>query len=126
MQRLGEAWEEGDAHAAADLFSTNVVYRENPFDEPLRGRGAVERYWQEMVAEQEEVVVSFEVLAVTDERAVVNWQTHYTDVKTKERAIVNGVSVGRFSGEGLCGEWLEWWHKKDCHSEWSEAESKNL
>ena len=117
MRRLGEAWESRDAQAAADLFSTNVSYRENPFDEPLQGREEVERCWEEMIAEQEEVNVSFEVLAVTDERAVVNWQADYTDAKTKERASVNGVSVGRFDGEGLCEEWLEWWHKKDCHSE---------
>ncbi len=111
MQRLGEAWENRDAQAAANLFSTDVSYREDPFGEPLRGREEVERYWREMIAEQEEVSVSFEVLAVTAERAVVNWQAHYTDAKTRERAVVNGVSVGRFNREGLCREWLEWWHK---------------
>ena len=53
-----------------------------------------------MIAEQEEVDVSFEVLAVTPERAVVNWWVHYTDVRTKEQATVNGVSVGRFDVRG--------------------------
>ena len=112
MQRLGEAWEGRDASAAANLFSPDVRYRENPFGEPLRGREEVERYWLEMLAEQEEVSVSFKVLAVTEERTVVNWEARYIDVETKERATVNGVSVGRFSGEELCEEWLEWWHKQ--------------
>ena len=112
MQRLSEAWESRNARAAANLFSANVSYRENPFDESLQGREEVERYWQEMIAEQEEVRVSFEILAVTAERAVVNWRADYTDAKTKERATVNGVSAGRFDSEGLCGEWLEWWHEE--------------
>ena len=112
MQQLASAWEMGDAQAAADLFSARVHYQENPFDPPLCEREAVRRYWQEMLAEQADVAVSFEVLAVTDGRAVVNWQALYTDVKTGEQVIVNGVSVGTFDGEGLCERWLEWWHKQ--------------
>ena len=116
LKRLGEAWESHNAEAAADLFSTDVCYRENPFDPPLEGREEVERYWLEMLAKQEEVKFSFEVLAVTNERAVVNWRVYYTDISTQEQVTVDGMSVGTFDGEGLCERWLEWWHKEGAMS----------
>ncbi len=111
MQRLGAAWENRDAETAANLFSADVCYRENPFDPPLQGREAAQRYWREMLAEQQDITFSFEVLAVTPGRAVVNWRVSYSDTSTQRQAIVDGVSVGTFNSKGLCERWLEWWHK---------------
>ncbi len=35
FETLGRAWENRDPHAAAELFTENASYHENPFDEPL-------------------------------------------------------------------------------------------
>ncbi len=53
VNTLIRAWENRDAQAAADLFTNNATYQENPFDEPLRGRAAIRAYWADVPRTQD-------------------------------------------------------------------------
>jgi len=45
MDQYGVASETSDPAVAAALFAEDAVYQETPFDEPMRGREAIYRYW---------------------------------------------------------------------------------
>ena len=55
LDRYGRAWEERDADAAAALFTADAVYREQPYDEPYRGREGVHAYWSRVTATQSDI-----------------------------------------------------------------------
>jgi len=56
LDALKHAWEERDPLAAANLFSVDAVYRETPFEEPMRGREAILKYWEPVPKTQDREV----------------------------------------------------------------------
>ena len=46
LERYRIAWEEGDADAAAALFTEDAVYRSSPFREPQVGQDGIRAYWE--------------------------------------------------------------------------------
>jgi ketosteroid isomerase-like protein len=69
LDTYGEAWQEGDAQAAIDLFSDSAEYYETPFDEPMVGKEAIHKYWSEGAGEsQRDVRFVYEVIAVLDSK----------------------------------------------------------
>jgi hypothetical protein len=61
----GKAWETNDPAAAKRLFGERATYREVPFDDPMIGREAIERYWKENTDIQKDVKFTYEIIALT-------------------------------------------------------------
>lgn len=113
IEALGRAWEARDAQAAAALFADDATYQENPFDPPLRGRDAILAYWADVPRTQEDIHFDSEVIAVTDNCAVVHWQVSMRRIPTGAPVRLDGVSVGTFDAAGRCSTWREWWHRQE-------------
>ena len=104
------AWEEKDAEAAANLFTENSVYRDQPYGDPYHGRDGVRTYWSGVTATQEDVKARFgtAVVAADARRAAVEfWVTMRNGGMDVTLA---GILFLRFGADGLCEELREAWH----------------
>ncbi len=118
VNTLIRAWENRDAQAAADLFTNNATYQENPFDEPLRGRAAIRAYWADLPRTQDDIRADFEVLNVTETSGVARWSASYTRIPTGDRVQLEGVFIASFDPDGTQAHtFREWWHQRETRSD---------
>jgi len=114
IDALGRAWETRDADAAAELFTGDATYQENPFDEPLRGREAIRRYWADLPRQQDDIKVDFEILEVTPTTGVARWMASFVRVPSGKQARLDGVLVASFKEDSYRAHaFREWWHGQD-------------
>jgi hypothetical protein len=129
MEGYKAAWESRDPLAFAALFYVDGQYHNTPF-QMQRGRAELVEYWKR-VQLQEDVHVSFEVLASGPGFGVAHWHVTY-QVASEElftiwarstgtsqparqsgdalpRMVLDGVLQAKF-GEGRCVEARIWWH----------------
>jgi hypothetical protein len=103
------AWKSYDPAAIGALFSENVAYRYNPYDEPVHGRDTVVANWIENRDEPNSYAAAYKPIAVDGSTAVSNGQSLYyeADGKTVKRKFDN-IFVLRFDAEGRCEDFCEW------------------
>lgn len=129
MQGYKRAWEQRDESLFARLFTPDGAYHNTPFA-VQRGTAELAEYWKR-VKLQEDVLVTFEVLARTDVSGIAHWRTTY-QVASEElfqvwarstgtnliarrpgeplpRMVLNGVLHAQFAGD-RCTEARIWWH----------------
>ena len=117
LAEYGRAWVDGDPDRVITLFTDTAVYRVTPFANPMKGRRAIRKYWQEGAADaQENVVFSAQVWAVVDEIAIAGWQASFTRKASGVRVELDGTFRLAFAAERgalRCTRLEEWWHHKD-------------
>ena len=111
--RLGRAWEQRDARAAAALFSADVEYSTDPFAPPLRGRAAVRAYWEDELSRHEQVRCAFTVVGLAGETGVAHWHTTLSRPGGGARVALDGVILARFNRQGECASLREWWRAEE-------------
>jgi len=129
MEGYKAAWEQRDPAAFASLFHTDGRYHNTPF-QVQQGRSELAEYWKR-VQLQEDVHVTFEVLASAPDSGVAQWHVTYqvaseelfqiwakstgTNLLARKpgdplpRMVLDGVIQAKFS-EGHCAEARIWWH----------------
>lgn len=129
MQGYKAAWEGRDPSMFAALFHTDGKYHNTPF-QVQTGNGELAEYWKR-VQLQEDVGVTFEVLASDADAGIAHWHVTYqvaseelfqiwarstgTNLLARKpgdplpRMVLDGVLQARFVG-GLCAEARIWWH----------------
>lgn len=117
LDEYGRAWVDGDPDQAVALFTDAAVYRETPFDDPMRGRREIRKYWQEGAADaQEDVEFSAQVWAVVDQTAIAGWQATFTRNGSGARVELDGTFRLTFvveRGALRCSRLEEWWHHRE-------------
>ncbi len=102
------AWEERDPDAAAALFTEDALYREQPYEEPYRGRDGIRQYWTTVTATHSDVRVRYGRPVVDGDRAAVEW---WTTLKNDGAEItLAGEFLLLFAPDGLVRELREYWH----------------
>ena len=129
MQGYQAAWEQRDPSMFAALFQPDGRYHTTPF-QVQRGTAQLAEYWKR-VQLQEDVRVSYEVLAATATSSIAHWHVTYqvaseelfqiwarstgTNLLARKpgdplpRMVLDGVLQATFA-EGLCAEARIWWH----------------
>ena len=110
LDGYAKAWEERDAEAAAELFTEDAEYRDNPFAGPHTGRDGVRGYWSGVTAAQADVQCRFgNAIVAADERhaAAEFWVNMLAG---GAEVTLTGILYLRFSGDGLCEELRETWN----------------
>lgn len=129
MQGYKTAWEQRDEAMFAALFTPDGRYHNTPF-QVQRGHAQLAEYWKR-VKLQEDVRLTFEVLASAEGSGIAHWRTTYqvaseelfqiwakstgTNLLARKpgdplpRMVLDGVLQASFSG-GLCSEARIWWH----------------
>ncbi len=113
LQRYVDAWRLLDPVAIGDLFSQDVRYAYDPFDEALVGRAAVVASWQADPDEPGSWQADYEVLAIDGDVCVAHGRTRYLtdDRQAIDREFAN-VFVCRFDAEGRCREFTEYYMRR--------------
>jgi len=129
MQGYKDAWEQRNPSMFAALFHADGQYHNTPF-QVQRGNTQLIEYWKR-VQLQEEVQVTFEVLATTATSGIAHWHVSY-QVASEElfqvwakstgtnlvarspgdplpRMVLDGILQASFRG-GFCAEARIWWH----------------
>ncbi len=129
MQGYKLAWERKDESLFTALFAEDGQYHNTPFA-VQRGHAELAEYWNR-VKLQEDVQVSYEVLAATPTGGIAHWHTTY-QVASEElfqiwakstgtnlvdrrpgdplpRMALDGVLMAEFA-EGKCQTCHIWWH----------------
>lgn len=129
MQGYKVAWEARDPAMFAALFHADGKYHNTPF-QVQTGKPELAEYWRR-VQLQEEVQVSFDVLASQGDMGIAHWHVTYrvgseelfqvwarstgTSLPARKpgdplpRMVLDGVLQARFA-QGLCTEARIWWH----------------
>jgi ketosteroid isomerase-like protein len=110
LTRYSQASQQDDARASAELFAQDACYYESPFGEPLIGREAIYRYWQQGAETLRDKTSSHEIWAVRDNRGIARWQSHFVNNRSGQRAALDCVFLVEFDEDGLCRVFREWWH----------------
>lgn len=97
-------WPEHDAAAITALYAEAASWQQHPFREPDPG------FLARVFAEEESARCQFGLPIVDGDQAAVPWsaQTRLTDGSTEDLA---GVSVLRFSPDGLVLEERDFWNQ---------------
>ena len=129
MSEYKAAWEQRDEHKFASLFAADGQYRNTPFA-VQRGHAQLVEYWRR-VKLQEDVHVTYEVLAKAPSGGIAHWRVTYqvaseelfriwasstgTNLVSRKpgdplpRMVLDGVLKAEFDG-GLCRLCELWWH----------------
>ncbi len=113
LNRYIDAWRLLDPVAIGDLFSADVRYAYDPFEEAVVGRKAVVDSWLTDPDEPGSWEADYEVLAIDGDAHVAHGRTSYlTDDRSGiDREFAN-VFVCRFDAEGRCREFTEWYMRR--------------
>jgi ketosteroid isomerase-like protein len=100
------AWRAPGTGALAGLFTTDAVYRQGPYDEPVAGLPAIGRMWEaERDGPGEVFRMTSGIVAVDGDTAVVRVEVGYGDPVRQD---YRDLWVIRFAGDGRCVSFEEW------------------
>lgn len=112
LKKYGQAWEAGDAKAAAELYTEESTYQVTPFLQPMRGKAAILEYWSNVAKTEEQVQFNYEILAVTPEQGITRWWASFVIVPQRLKTKLDGIFVIALDEKGKCSRLREWWHKQ--------------
>jgi ketosteroid isomerase-like protein len=114
------AWRAPGTEGLAALFTSDAVYSQGPYEQPVTGLDAIKRMWEEEREAPDEVfTMTTDVVAVDDPAAVVRAEVHYGDPPVQE---YRDLWVVRFADDGRC-TWFEEWPYWPGHSYTSDDDS---
>ena len=106
-----EAWETCNAELAANLFTRDAHYWENPFGEPIVGREAVGAYWKAATETQDDIQFRVRHSFRVGYTLLAEWTCTYMHGPTGERRELAGVLLADFYGEQV-RTFREYWHRR--------------
>jgi nuclear transport factor 2 (NTF2) superfamily protein len=113
LDAYGNAWEERDSEAAANLFTEDAVYQWGPFGKKLRGRPLIREAWAEATETQRNVAFRYEVLSAGGSGGMVRWWSEYDQPAQEVRVKIEGIFRLAFDEDGLCKSLEEWFNSDE-------------
>ena len=100
------AWRAPGTEGLAGLFTGDATYLQSPYEQPVAGRDAIKRMWEEEREGPDEVfTLATDILAVDGPTAVVRAEVCYGDPPRQE---YRDLWVIRLAEDGRC-TWFEEW-----------------
>ncbi len=113
LDGYGMAWQNRDPDALVDLFSEDATYYEKPFDTPMRGRLAIQEYWTNATASQDQIQFDYEIVSTMEGLGIARWRASYIRIPSEVAARLDGIALVSFDNQGRCTEFREWWHREE-------------
>jgi ketosteroid isomerase-like protein len=99
------AWRAPGTDAAAELFAEDATYLTHPFAEPVTGRDAILRLWDDEREPGEAFTMSWEVVAVDGDTGVARIEVRY---HRPDHACFRDIRIVRRGSGGRCRHFEEW------------------
>ncbi len=112
LEKVKRGWEGRDVDLVMSLFRDDAEYREDPFEEPLRGANAIRAYWNDAVASQAHIEFDAERTWVSGRTILTSWHAAYTRRSNAERVRIRGFMTLEVDDEGLVWRFREWSHRR--------------
>jgi hypothetical protein len=106
-----EAWETRNSELAANLFTRDAHYWENPFGEPIVGREAIAAYWKKATMRQDKIQFRVGNSLLSRYALIAEWTCSYTHRPTSERRELAGILLADFYGKQV-RTFREYWHRR--------------
>jgi len=116
LEAYSRASIQGDHQASAELFARNAKYYETPFDDPMIGRDAIQKYWETGARTLKDKEANYQVVSVKDNLGIAGWSSKFTDVKSGKRLALDCLFLVEFDEHFKCRVFREWWHIKTLDS----------
>jgi limonene-1,2-epoxide hydrolase len=113
LEAYKRAWERRDPDLAVELFSEDAEYREDPFEEPMRGSNAIRAYWNEAAAAQDHVEFDAERIWIVERTVLASWHAAYTRRSDAQRVRLRGFMTLEVDDAGKVWRFREWWHRRE-------------
>jgi nuclear transport factor 2 (NTF2) superfamily protein len=113
MDAYRDAWISNDPAEVAALFTEDAEYSIEPFREPWRGQDEIVRKWTAGIKQQ--VALTYEVLALEGDLAVVRWHVLTQNQGDPVRTEYDGVLALTFAPDGRCRDHREWFFQRELH-----------
>ena len=112
LDRYIAAWKTNDAAAAGDLFTEDAEYRYYPWEEPVRGRAAIQETW-----DQDDPPGSFEAeyraeVVSGDAGVGTGISRYFPSEKRPQGAEYHNCFLLRFADDGRVREYREWYMER--------------
>ena len=103
------AWETQDPDLIVTIFTESATYHERVLEEPIPGREAIRRYWQEKVVEaQANIKCDLLSLYLDGDTAIAEWEAEFDDLAQGVRKRMREIAVLVFEGH-LIASLREYW-----------------
>lgn len=99
LAQYKEAWEARNADQAANLFTRDAHYWENPFGPPIVGREAIREYWKSATGNQEDIHFSVRNSFHQKYTLAIDWKCAYRSLADGARRELAGIMIAEFYGD---------------------------
>lgn len=100
LTAFGDAWEQGDADAAAALFAPGASFQPSPFRELVRGRTGIAAHWAEVMSGQQAIRFEGEILGVGTTYGIAHWRVVIGQPDDRPIRVVDGILLAAFDRRG--------------------------
>jgi hypothetical protein len=106
IERYERAWRRAGTDHLSELFAPSAAYRGSPFGVVHRGLTAIAELWErERDGPNERFTLTYEVVAVSDPRAVARLEVRYDP---PDGQLYRDLWVLEFADDGRCQSFEEW------------------
>lgn len=111
VQQFGDGWEKGSAKLMAEVFSEEASFIPDPWAPPVKGRAAIEQYWDNIPLEQSEVAFRFGEIFAAGPWFATEFRCTFRRRRTGEPVDVRG-SLFCETLEGRVSEMRLYWDRR--------------
>ena len=108
LTELGKTWIALDPKNATNLFSKDVEYYESALKVPCQNLEEVFNLWKVIPTNQKDVTFNYDILAISGNLCVVNWQVKRTQLPQLTKQNIDGIFVLKLNEDGLCNYFKQW------------------
>lgn len=108
LTAFGDAWERGDADAAAALFAPGATFQASPFGDLVRGRSRIAAHWAEVMSGRQAIRFQGEILGVGATYGIAHWRVVIGQPDDRPIAVVDGILLAAFDRRGRATSVRSW------------------
>jgi hypothetical protein len=103
------AWEQQDPALIATIFTESATYHERVLQDPIPGREAIRRYWQDkVVRSQASITCTLLSMYLDGQTVIAEWEAEFDDLAQGVRKRMREIAVLVFEGR-LIASLREYW-----------------
>jgi ketosteroid isomerase-like protein len=103
------AWEQQDPALIVTIFTESATYHERVLQDPVPGREAIRRYWQDkVVRSQASITCTLLSMYLDGQTVIAEWEAEFDDLAQGVRKRMREIAVLVFEGR-LIASLREYW-----------------